>query len=76
MTRKKPTKPAAVIHYTPKPFTGVDWTTSLLRPGCQDHLQHPSRRGNDLVPHHNGALKHMTSALQDFGHLKREGKMA
>lgn len=31
-------------------FTGVNWTQSLQRPGCQDHLLHPSRRGDQRVP--------------------------
>lgn len=28
------------------PYLGADWTSSTLRPGCQDNLLHPSRRGN------------------------------
>lgn len=31
-------------------FTGTDWTTSLLRPGCQDHEKYGSRRGDEVVP--------------------------
>jgi hypothetical protein len=34
-----------------KPFKGVDWSHSLQRPGCQDHLKYPSRRGDELVPY-------------------------
>lgn len=33
------------------PFRGVDWSMSIHRPGCQDHLKYPSRRGDQLVPH-------------------------
>lgn len=29
-------------------FTGVDWSASLMRPGCQDHTKHPSRRADGL----------------------------
>ena len=32
-------------------LTGVDWGYAMSRPGCQDHLRHPSRRGNRLVMH-------------------------
>ena len=32
-------------------LTGVDWSRSMSRPGCQDHLKHPSRRGSRLVMH-------------------------
>ena len=32
-------------------LTGVDWGYAMSRPGCQDHLKHPSRRGNRLVMH-------------------------
>lgn len=32
----------------PKPFAGVDWSTSTQRPGCQDFLACPSRRGDTL----------------------------
>ena len=33
------------------PFRGIDWSMSIHRPGCQDHLKYPSRRGDKLVPH-------------------------
>lgn len=36
-------------------WTGVDWSNSLQRPGCQDHLAIPSRRGDQLVPHRPAA---------------------
>ena len=36
-------------------WTGVDWSNSVQRPGCQDHLSVPSRRGDQLVPHRPAA---------------------
>ena len=33
------------------PFKGVDWGLSTMRPGCQDFLNCPSRRGDGLHPH-------------------------
>lgn len=33
------------------PFSGVDWSQSMLHPGCQDHLLVPSRRGDVRVTH-------------------------
>lgn len=33
------------------PFPGVDWSSAISRPGCQDHLLVPSRRGDVRVPH-------------------------
>jgi hypothetical protein len=45
----------------PKPYTGVDWSNSIQRPGCQDFLKCPSRRGDELHPHRppilNGATQ-------------------
>lgn len=38
------------------PFNGVNWTASIQRPGCQDHLLHPSRRGDQLVPPQTPAI--------------------
>ena len=32
-------------------FKGVNWSASMQRPGCQDHLQVPSLRGNRRIPH-------------------------
>ena len=32
-------------------YTGPDWSHSAGRPGAMDHLKHPSRRGDVLVPH-------------------------
>ncbi len=47
----RPDNPAPPRGSTPSKenFTGIDWSTSLQRPGCQDHLRHPSRRGHKLV---------------------------
>lgn len=56
-----------------QPYKGVDWSASLSRPGCQDHLKHPSRRGDDRVPHHNGNLVYTGSAVQPFATNAREG---
>lgn len=36
-------------------WMGVDWSNSVQRPGCQDHLAVPSRRGDKLVPHRPAA---------------------
>lgn len=36
-------------------WMGVDWSQSVQRPGCQDHLAIPSRRGDKLVPHRPAA---------------------
>jgi hypothetical protein len=33
------------------PWSGVDWSHSISRPGCQDFLDHPSRRGDALFPY-------------------------
>ena len=33
------------------PFSGTDWSGSMLRNGCQDHLLVPSRRGDVRVAH-------------------------
>jgi len=41
-------------HHNPKDggdYAGTDWSRSTMRPGCQDHLQHPSRRGDERVEH-------------------------
>lgn len=34
-----------------EPFGGIDWDKSVQRPGCQDHLMVPSRRGELRVMH-------------------------
>jgi len=32
-------------------YTGEDWSASCARPGCMDHLEHGSRRGDTVVPY-------------------------
>lgn len=32
-------------------WAGPDWSHATQRPGCQDHLQYPSRRGDQRVMH-------------------------
>lgn len=46
------------------PYTGADWASSMLRPGCQDHLLHPSRSGDARVFHrgHATTLQPMRSS--------------
>lgn len=34
-----------------EPFKGIDWSMSVHRPGCQDHLKCMSLRGGQRVPH-------------------------
>ena len=34
-----------------KPFSGVNWASSTMRPGCQDHLQIPSLMNEERIPH-------------------------
>lgn len=53
----------------PLPFTGVDWSSVVLRPGCQDHQLVPSRRGEVRVMHRGpmgicGARKRQKHAEQ------------
>jgi hypothetical protein len=45
---KRVTRPVDVVRHVEPPFTGVDWSTSTQRPGCQDFLKCPSRRGDGL----------------------------
>lgn len=53
------------------PFAGVDWSRATMRPGCLDHLKHPSRRGDRRVPHQLpmggcvGALRDKRSSARD-----------
>ena len=42
-------------------YTGPNWAQSAGRPGAMDHLKHPSRRGNVLVPH-TGQMVSMVGA--------------
>ena len=57
---------AVPVHSTNKrdPYTGADWTSSMSRPGCQDHLLHPSRRNDARVFHrgHATTLQPMRSS--------------
>lgn len=46
-TQHIPTSP----HLKSAEFLGIDWSTSISRPGCQDHLKYPSRRGDRRVLH-------------------------
>ena len=46
------------------PFKGIDWSMSIHRPGCQDHLKCPSRRGDNRVLH-TGPIG-MRSAAKDI----------
>ena len=74
ITRQPGTKPSlwslvnTVTNATPprtyqnkQPFKGVDWSTSIMRPGCQDHLQHPSRRSDGLHPYREPILNASSS---------------
>ena len=36
-------------------WRGIDWSQAVQRPGCQDHLAVPSRRGDVRVPHRPAA---------------------
>jgi len=42
-------------------YTGPNWEHSAGRPGAMDHLKHPSRRGDALVPH-TGQMVSMVGA--------------
>lgn len=48
-------------------FKGVDWSMSIHRPGCQDHLKCPSRRGEKLV-YHTGPIGMRSNAKGNFSH--------
>ena len=45
-------------------YTGANWAYSMSRPGCQDHLLHPSRRGDARLFHrgHATTLQPMSSS--------------
>lgn len=70
---KLPPKPPKQERYIPKPqpFFGISWNPPVQRPGCQDFLNHPSRRGDDRVeyrpPVHEcvGALVDKRSLVRD-----------
>lgn len=59
--RREPAKPT--------PFTGVDWSYSTSRPGCQDFLKYPSRRGDNLFPYKEPLLN-ASSAVTPKGDKK------
>lgn len=40
----------------PGHWTGTDWSHATQRPGCLDHLRHPSRRGDQRVPYQAAPL--------------------
>lgn len=44
-----------------------------MRPGCMDHLKHPSRRGEELV-YHTGELVHVASSVKEYAAEIRVGK--
>lgn len=56
-TTKRPSYKVAVDAKAPpellpavyEPWHGTDWSTTLARPGCQDHLKWPSRVGDRLI---------------------------
>lgn len=48
-------------------FRGIDWSMSIHRPGCQDHLKYPSRRGDNLVQH-AGPIGMRSNAKGNFIH--------
>jgi hypothetical protein len=52
-----------------EPWTGVDWSHSTSRPGCQDFLDHPSRRGDTLFPYKEPLLN-ASSAVTQKGNKK------
>lgn len=56
-------KPVLVTNSRPT-YTGPNWSHSMLRPGCQDHLQYPSRRSEARVFHrgHVTTLHPMSSS--------------
>lgn len=47
-----------------KPFTGVDWSNSIQRPGCQDAFACPSRRGDTLTPYRPPLLNASSLKIQ------------
>lgn len=57
------TKNKSSFHDRPV-FTGVDWSASIQRPGCQDALACPSRRGNELVPYRAPIINASSMKLQ------------
>jgi hypothetical protein len=52
-------------------FKGVDWSQSLLRPGCQDAFKCPSRRGDRLFEYREPYIN-SSSVLEKAEHLDRK----
>ena len=50
-----------------KPFTGVNWSNSTMRPGCQDFLKAPSLVHGERVPHRAPIHGCVSSAPQVVG---------
>lgn len=44
-----------VVTKKARQWPGVDWSCSIGRPGCQDFLKIPSRRGDEYEPHRPAA---------------------
>lgn len=50
-------------------WTGTDWSTATLRPGCLDYERIPSRRGDQRVPYQPPQY-YMTSNVKAFAQEK------
>lgn len=46
-------------------WLGTDWSRAMLRTGCQDHLQYPSRRGDARVFHRGHVITALPSLSKD-----------
>ena len=53
-----------------KPFTGVNWSNSTMRPGCQDFLKAPSLVHGERVEHRAPIHGCVSSAPQVVGGTK------
>jgi hypothetical protein len=53
-----------------KPFTGVNWANSTMRPGCQDFLNAPSLVQGEQVPHRAPMHGCVSSAARFAGEAK------
>lgn len=47
-----------------EPFKGIDWTSASMRPGSQDALNCPSRRGENLVEYRTPILNASSMKIQ------------
>lgn len=61
--------PATRLTISKESFHGVDWSYSTARPGCQDFLKYPSRRGDTLHPYKEPLLN-ASSAVTKKGDKK------